>query len=277
MLKTVVFLDRKYPFHYISMRKIIIISICVGLFLLILKPFGFINYDGNTTIASLGFSLVTFISLILVNFIKKNLFKGKVKWTIFREIHFLSFVILIISIGNHLLLSIIIKDYRLSFIHLTYSIFLTFCIGIFPISFITVLRYNRLKNNKLGVIINDGNVENVVNDIIKFTSLNKTDEEIIISKKDFLYLEAIRNNIHIFYYDEEEVKTISIRNTLKNIENRLSHDRSIFRCHRSFIVNTNNIKTANGNSNGYKIYFNNYDKYIPVSRSYTINFRDLIY
>jgi len=51
----------------------------------------------------------------------------------------------------------------------------------------------------------------------------------------------------------------------------------IYRCHRSFLVNLSNIKTVTGNSNGFKIHFKNYNKHVPVSRSYTNEFKKLIY
>ncbi len=51
----------------------------------------------------------------------------------------------------------------------------------------------------------------------------------------------------------------------------------IYRCHRSFLVNLSNIKTVTGNSNGFKIYFKSYNKHVPVSRSYTNEFKKLIY
>ncbi len=277
MIRLIQFFNRKYPFRHISIISIFIISFCVGSLLFILKPFGFVNYENNKIIAALGFSLVTFISLIFINLIKQKLIKPIiVKWTIFKELLFLNFVIFFITIGNYFYLSIIIEGFILSFDNLKYAAFLTFSIGIIPIAFITLFRYNVLKNNKLGVLINDDDTDDHVSETIKFNSLNKTDAEIVIAINDFLFVEAIKNNMHIYYYENNLVKTISVRNTLKKIDDQLQK-KFLFRCHRSFIVNTNNIKTAKGNSNSYKIYFENYDHFVPVSRSYTKAFQDLIF
>ncbi len=112
--------------------------------------------------------------------------------------------------------------------------------------------------------------------MIKFTSLNKADKEVVISKNDFMYVEVVKNSITIHFYDKNIVETKTIRNTLKSIEDILKNDKVLFRCHRSFIVNTKNIKTAKGNSNGYKIYFKNYNGFVPVSRSYVKEFQTLI-
>ena len=43
---------------------------------------------------------------------------------------------------------------------------------------------------------------------------------------------------------------------------------NIFQCHRSFVVNVNNITSAKGNSNGYQLRLGNSYTTIPVSRQY---------
>ncbi len=200
----------------------------------------------------------------------ENLKDLNVQKLILKEILFLSFVILLISIGSYFFLSLLIEGFLFSFFNLGYTISLTFSISVFLISVIIFFKHSNFKKENIKTLISD------TNEILKFISLNKTDKDVVINKSNFLYVEAIKNNVHIYYYDEEIVKTISIRNTLKNIENQFQ-DNSLFRCHRSFIVNTNNIKTAKGNSNRYKIYFDNYNHFIPVSRSYTKDFQNLIY
>jgi len=197
----------------------------------------------------------------IISFLKKK--------TIIKEVSYLDFMILIISLGN---LFFIIKDFQLNFSTLFYGIFLIFSLGLFSISFFTVLKNKR--DNNLGEIVDENIIS--VTDTLKFKSLNKTDEELVLNKENFLFVEAIKNNVHIYYYEDEIIKTRSLRNTLKNIENQIK-DEAVFRCHRSFIVNTENIKTAKGNSNNYKIYFNKYNHFIPVSRSYTKSFRELVY
>lgn len=276
MIRPIQFFNRKYPFRHLSIISIFIISLSVGLLLFILKPFGFVNYENNKIIASLGFAGVTFLSLILVNLVKKYFLKPLItKWTIFKEILFLNFVIFCIAIGNYLYLSFLIAGFTLSFNNFIYTTFLTFSIGVIPVAFITLFRYNVLKNNNLGDIINDDDDDHITETIV-FNSLNKTDPEIVIPVNDFMFVEAIKNNMHIYYYENNLVKTIAVRNTLKKIDDQLP-EKFLFRCHKSFIVNTNNIKTAKGNSNSYKIYFENYAHFVPVSRSYTKAFQDLFF
>ncbi len=270
-------LNKKYPLQHTSIHNAFIISCFVGLFLLILQPLGLVNSTKNKIILCLVFSLITFLSLLLTNSFKRIFFKKKnIRWTILKEFNFQLFVILTITLGNYLYLSIILHSFQPSIFHFIITIFFTLSIAVLPIGFVTFYRYNSLRNTDLGKIINSSN-ENIVDDeIIKFVSLNKTDNEILIRKNDLLFIEVVKNNILLYYYDNQLVKTISTRNTLKVIEKEFENDKTLFRCHRSFIVNTQNIKTAKGNSNGYKIYFKNYEGCVPVSRSYAKIFQDLI-
>jgi hypothetical protein len=274
MIELIRFLNRKYPFHFLSLIGTVAISFSIGVLIFVFEPFGFINYEGNKLVASLIFAFITFIALIIMNTIKKIMNTEVVgKWTIYKEIIFLMFVILIITFGNFFYLSYLINGYSKTISNFFNTLFLTFSIGLLPVSFIVLYRYNDIKNHKLGKVLNDNSDDD---EILVFNSLNKSDKDVVIQKKYFLFIESIKNNVHIYFIENENIKTISIRNTLQNVENHFQ-DPALLRCHRSFIVNVNNIKTAKGNSNGYKIYFKNYNHYIPVSRSYTKTFQDLVF
>lgn len=271
------FVNRKYPLTQTSLLSILVISLGVGLFLLIFQPFGIINSTKNKIILCLGFSAITFLSLFLTNSFKTKILKPKVnKWTILKEFLFINFVLLTITIGNYLYLFVMLKSLPISILYFVRIFFITISVGVFPIAFVTLYRYQNFKNKNLGYLINSNNSQTIDNKAIKFTSLNKSDKEVIIRKNDLLFIEVVKNNILLYYYDNQLVKTISTRNTLKVIEKEFENDKTLFRCHRSFIVNTQNIKTAKGNSNGYKIYFKKYAKSVPVSRSYVKEFQILI-
>ena len=51
---------------------------------------------------------------------------------------------------------------------------------------------------------------------------------------------------------------------------------NIFQCHRSFVVNVNNITQAKGNSNGYQLRLGTCTTIIPVSRSYVPQLKSFI-
>ncbi len=116
--------------------------------------------------------------------------------------------------------------------------------------------------------------EDISNHLV-FKSLNKKEDCFIINIDDFLFLEALKNHVHIYYKKDGCIITKTLRNTISNISDQIVGD-CIFRCHRSFLVNLENVKTFNGNSNGYKIYIHDYEHTIPVSRRYVSEFKEYI-
>ena len=50
----------------------------------------------------------------------------------------------------------------------------------------------------------------------------------------------------------------------------------IYKCHRSYLVNINYIERFEGNSLGYKLFFENVNFPIPVSRNAVTRLKELI-
>jgi len=76
----------------------------------------------------------------------------------------------------------------------------------------------------------------------------------------------------------KEGKTVSteLHTTLANVLNDLKAYENIFQCHRSFVVNLNNITSAQGNSNGYQLRLGKCPTMVPVSRTYVPKLRSFI-
>ena len=66
--------------------------------------------------------------------------------------------------------------------------------------------------------------------------------------------------------NEKQVKLL-IRNTMANIEKQLSGDDQFLRCHRSYLVNTQKIKSVEGNTRQYYFVLEGPDEKIPISRT----------
>ena len=67
-----------------------------------------------------------------------------------------------------------------------------------------------------------------------------------------------------------------IRTSLKNAEELLREHKFIFKCHRSFMVNINYIDKIEGTIQGYKIYLENLDFSVPVSKNFVYKLKELI-
>jgi hypothetical protein len=103
------------------------------------------------------------------------------------------------------------------------------------------------------------------NDKIKFSVLSK----------DLLLLESTDNYVSVFFVLENKVQRKLLRNTLKNIEESLKESSTI-RCHRSFMVNTQNVEFVQKEGKKLIIKVKLYEKNIPVSQKYSSLFLDFL-
>lgn len=85
------------------------------------------------------------------------------------------------------------------------------------------------------------------------------------------YLEAADNYVCIYYMNKGKLTSFMLRNSLKNIEHVFS-ERNLIRCHRSFVVNIENVKIIRKVENGLIIDFDcDGVKNIPISKTFSAN------
>lgn len=104
-------------------------------------------------------------------------------------------------------------------------------------------------------------------DIITFHD-DKGEMKFSIKKENLLYLESADNYVSIWYISKAGVSTYLLRNTLKNLEAQFAST-NIIRCHRSYIVNCDQVKLARKGRAGLTLDLG-IEKVpeIPVSKSY---------
>ena len=76
----------------------------------------------------------------------------------------------------------------------------------------------------------------------------------------------------MFTFSSNKICKILIRITLKELEEQLKPISSIFKTHRSYLVNLNAIQSISGNAQGYQLLLKNCSIIVPVSRSNISNF-----
>ena len=97
-----------------------------------------------------------------------------------------------------------------------------------------------------------------------------------LNSKDVLYIESTDNYVTVFVEDGDRVKKIMLRNTMKRLEKELEKT-MIRRCHRSYMVNFENVKMVRLSGTNLYIYLQNTEgKRIPVSRTYTEQVHEMI-
>jgi len=89
-----------------------------------------------------------------------------------------------------------------------------------------------------------------------------------IKSVDILYVESTDNYVTVHTLEKGKVKKIMLRNTMKRLEKELEGT-LIHRCHRSYMVNFENIKLVKLISTNLYIYMDSPEEIrIPVSKSY---------
>lgn len=93
--------------------------------------------------------------------------------------------------------------------------------------------------------------------------------------KDLLLLESTDNYVSVFYILNNKVQRKLLRNTLKNLE-EMFKDSSTIRCHRSFVVNSQNIEFMQKEGKKLNLKVKLLDRTIPVSQKYSSLFIDFL-
>lgn len=135
----------------------------------------------------------------------------------------------------------------------------------------TLIGYNRMLHSRLEEVKVKTNEEQV-GIMITLHDQNLRGEDLSLPINNLLYIEAQKNNALVCYVAGDKIERRELRTTLTALKADLPYD-NIFQCHRSFLVNINNIESAKGNSNGYLLRFKECRDTIPVSRTFVPSLR----
>lgn len=114
-----------------------------------------------------------------------------------------------------------------------------------------------------------------LNKSIDFSSGNKS-ERISLLISQILFINSANNYSEIHYMEENQVKKILIRTTLRNIEIQLRPYFNFIRCHRTHIVNIYKIEKFINKSYSHGLIIEGYPDQIPVSRQYLLKIKEVL-
>jgi LytTr DNA-binding domain len=276
------FLKKAYPFNtdLIHNAKIIFfISVVLGLFMFFLQPFNFYELPVkekltiSTLTAIITFAILSFNLLVLPSYFTR-LFVTE-KWNIWKEI-----------IWNTWMLSTLVASYFLyfqyaklgsSYTGITFAKIIL--IGVIPISILVFLNQNRLLKLNLNdaMDLNKKILSNISseNDTILFESDYKNDS-ISLSVKSIITIKSAGNYIEIFWKEKNKTNKHLVRMKLIEAEELLKSYNYIFKCHRTYLINTNHVENAEGNSQGLSLNLAKLNFNIPVSRPYVTKLKEII-
>ncbi len=271
-------LKQPYPNNHNPLKDLLnsfFIGVFVFAFLFFFKPFGL--HMAPTVMRlkiTIGYGLVTFfitgLNYLFFAYGLKRWFNDK-GWKVWKEIAITGWVLICIGIGN-LLFSYYggFISMVMSFTNFLYIQLYTIAVGIFPIIFLvlsTQIRLNK-RYTKGAEALNKSLKKHVEDDSINSITIADDEQKnnIELNPNYLLYIAAADNYIEVCYLNDETLKKEVLRNTIKNIEQQ--NFPFLFRIHRSYLVNINNIDSVSGNSQGYKVHFKDTSiEELPVARN----------
>jgi len=275
-------LNQPFPFEGGGNKNWILtvsISSFVALFLLIFEPFGIENYEHEyKTLIILGYGLVTALAMILAYFVFPRFFKhyfSEEHWTIKRELLTLFGVVTLISLFNFLYGYVLCLECR-TFQNgvwdaVQLSVGSTFAVAFFPIVVSVFMIQNQLTKRHLETAVHvNRQLMLKLAEINKPQNTSQTLEQansLVLAAERLVCVRANDNYADFFYHSPNGIRKEMVRQTLKNIENEFDSDKTIVRCHKSYIVNLSFVKHISGNAQGYKLHLDYVDFDIPVSRN----------
>lgn len=97
--------------------------------------------------------------------------------------------------------------------------------------------------------------------------------QLVLKTENLLFIKSADNYIEVHFLENGTLSKSLLRTSIKKLETTFSNT-PIIRCHRSFIVNTNNIELTKKTSSGYNLKLSQISELtIPVSKSYLSEFR----
>ena len=277
------FLSQPYPFASDLKTAVLFALVITAIvtFLIILGSSAFLSTDYAYLIIA-GYSAITFLTSLIFLTVPAKIFPkyfNEETWIVKKEI--LSVIFIVFLIGNfNFFFALFITTEEATIIYYYLTIVHTFIIAIVPFLLSIFIGLNLTLKKQLEEV-KQLNIElakrksDFNDDIIHFESENKN-EFYKTKSSNILHIQSAQNYIEIFEDKKESKKPTLLRNTLKNIEELLKTNPTFFRCHRAYIVNLSKIEMVDGNSQGYLLKLKGSDSSIPVSRSYTKNFKQAI-
>lgn len=279
------YFNQSYPYYYRNRKNLLLIlfvfSFVSFLFSYLFQPFE-VNILEHRINSKFILLIHAFIPLPIVYiyfwFVNKKV-KDETSWTIGKELFHLAFVLLLIGFLDFLIRDFIYTNpNNWSLTYLFEEIRNTFLVGTLLLIIILPLNLQRLlntyKKSASKINLSKANYSNNT-DLIAINSFINS-ENFNLKIASFLFAKIDGNYAEIYTKNENSFDKKLIRLSLKELEEQLKDFNFIFKTHRSYLVNLNQIKCVNGNAQGYKIKLYHFPSEIPVSRSKIKEFNSLL-
>lgn len=269
------------------------------LFLLLFQPFGGqAIQDKVVVLAGFGLSVtgcLTFSYLILPKLVPQ--WFRPASWQIKNEVLFLVFNLLLTSVANYYY-NLSVDDIGISRHSLFGFVGITSAVGFFPI-LIMLFLVELLLSRSNGQLAFDNNrdlivrtkqpeegkplqplegvpVDNGPPQRLTINGEGSKTRPFEILVQDFLYAVSDGNYMTFYYLDKtrEAIKSHLVRITIKDALDQTKGIESVYRCHKSYLVNLIQAERFEGNARSMYIVLRQQQKQVPVSRSLVAELKD---
>lgn len=273
------YLDK--PFELLDSLKdrmffVLFMTIYIVLFLLIYRPYNleywYIFSGSNKT---LSLVLLGFLGGVYYAFSQLYM-RGVYKFKKFTVKHYLIWTLIEVMLLTFIL-TIVYDEYKgflnnaLEFFSNLRYVFLTL---VLPYSFVLSILSLFKSRTEIIQLRSAIKPDDSLNTLIKFPDENGNVKVSILSH-DVLYLVSTDNYVDIYYLNDGQVRKELIRNSLKKLEVFLE-GQSIKRCHRSYMINIENIAMIKKSGQKLQAKLNHVEELIPISKTYNAKFNSFI-
>lgn len=267
--------------HGKNLLSLVGVGVFVTLFLWILRPFGLSDVRDGLLPICLGFGLVTVVFGWMYDALFRFVLRVRTdlpSWTLSKWILQSIGLLVWVAVGNFLYMNVILGFHGADTGFLFQMIINTALVGIFPIVFsgLTIqLKAARMHRTNAEELQPQLAAHHPMADTTIGLS-SAAEQSLEVHTHAIRYVEAMQNYVCVYYISENELKKEVQRETIANMEARLSGT-AIVRCHRSYLVNVDCIAQVSGNAQGLKLRLTDVpEPEVPVSRSYITALRQLL-
>ncbi len=255
---------------------VIFLLIYIIIFLNVFVPFEIDKWApdsfGSKFLSLSGFAVVGAAGIAFSQFVLRKWFhrehfliKQFMVWAIF-ELIFLT-VLLTFLYNNVYDISSFIHEFQFNLKH-------TFLIAIIPYSIVLLILSLFQSKSELVELKKESKKVVLTNELIKFPD-DKGNLKFTMPLKDICYIESTDNYVDIYYLSHDKLKKELLRNSLKNLEVDFKGT-SIIRCHRSYMVNLENLNLVKKTGQKMLIKLNHVPDLIPISKTYQKGFKEFL-
>lgn len=156
----------------------------------------------------------------------------------------------------------------------------SFLVGLFPVAAVTLgkqwimLRRYKAGAATIAIPVKEEHPEKLVYSTRTFYLKGENRNEVFECPiEELLFVKAADNYVEIWFVKGEKVQTSLIRSSMKNVLAGINELPTLYRCHRSYIVNLSAVSSVSGNAQGYLLSMTHGEEQVPVSRALNTELR----